>query len=60
MRAQVGAVRERAQAVHARERLLPRVSSHVALEQPRARERFPADFTLTRQRVCPYVHLERA
>ena len=60
VRAQVGPVGEGAAALRAGERPLACVSSHVALQQPRPRERLAAQLTAARQRVCPDVHLERA
>lgn len=56
--AEVGSVRERPPAVLAGERLLPGVSPHVSLQQPRPRKRLPAHGTLARQRVSPNVHFE--
>lgn len=57
--AQVALVGEGAVTEVALERLLACVSADVTLQQPRARERLPAELALVGQRVRAHVHLER-
>ncbi len=58
--AQVGAIGERPRAHITLERLLARVRSHMALQQPRPAEALATDFALAGQGVRANVHLERA
>jgi len=60
VRAQIGAIGERAAAVLAREGFLAGVRADVSLQQPRPRKRLSAQLALARQGVRADVHLERA
>ena len=60
MSSQIGTIRKRSRAYITLKRLLTRMSPHMTLQQPRTTKTFTTYFTLTRKRMSPYMHFERA